>query len=167
MRCGLGWVGKHTLLVNPQRGSYFYIGIILTTLELEPDIPGTDHCGNCCRCMDACPTGALDKPYELNIRNCITYCTTVKDSRMSEHVARNLRSRVYGCDICQDACPFNRFASPTSDTHYHAGEEFLGMRRSDWLSLTPERFGNLFKGGPVKETGYDRLMRNIQIADRG
>jgi epoxyqueuosine reductase len=166
-RAGIGWVGKHTILVNPRGGSFFYVGIILTTLEIEPDPPETDHCGNCRRCVDACPTGALDREYQLNIKDCITYCTSVRNAEMSGHVAKNLRGRVYGCDICQDACPFNRFATPTPDPHYHASPGFLAMKRADWLSLSPEKFEELFKGGSVEESGYERLMRNIGIVDGG
>lgn len=164
MRCGIGWVGKHTIVVRPGAGSFFYIGIILTTLDLEPDQPEKDHCGNCTKCMDACPTGAIDSPYNLNIRKCITYCTSVKNAEMPEEVRQNLNGRVYGCDICQDACPHNRFASPTPDPHYHASEEFLNMRRSDWLSLSPQKFEELFRGGSVEESGYERLMRNFRDA---
>jgi len=164
MRCGIGWIGKHTIVVNPGGGSYFYIGIILTTLEIEPDRPETDHCGNCKRCMEACPTGAIDRPYQLNIRRCITYCTTVKNAVMTDEVRNNLKDRIYGCDICQDACPFNRFALPTKETHFHPPEALMTMRKKDWINLGREQFKELFAGTPVEENGYERLMRNILYA---
>ncbi len=163
-RCGVGWQGKHTILINRTGGSYFYIGIILTSLELEPDLPETDHCGSCTRCMVACPTGAIDSPYQLDIRRCITYCTNVKNAPMPEEVRQNLKGRIYGCDICQDACPYNRFAKPTADSHFHHHPGLLNMRKPDWISLSREKFDELFAGTSVEENGYERLMRNISLA---
>ena len=163
-RCGIGWQGKHTIVINPSGGSYFYIGIILTTLELEPDLPETDHCGNCSRCMEACPTGAIDRPYQLDIRRCITYCTTVKNASITEEIRRSLGGRIFGCDTCQDVCPYNRFAKPTAETQFHPHPGLLKMRKKDWIDLAPERFDELFKGTSVEERGYERLMRNIEIA---
>lgn len=168
MRCGIGWIGKHTIVVNPSGGSYFYIGIILTSLQLEPDHAGTDHCGNCSRCMEACPTGAIDRPYQLDIRKCITYCTSVKHAVMPDDVRNNLRDRIYGCDICQDACPYNRFAVPTGETHFHPPRALLSMRKKDWLGLSGEKFNELFAGTSVGEAGYERLIGNIVSArDQG
>ncbi|MCX6284617.1 MAG: tRNA epoxyqueuosine(34) reductase QueG [Bacteroidetes bacterium] len=160
-RCGVGWQGKHTILINPKAGSYFYIGIILTTLDLEPDPAETDHCGSCSRCMDACPTGAIDRPYQLDISRCITYCTSVKNAVMPGEVLRNLKGRIYGCDICQDVCPYNRFATPTLETHFHPHEALFKMRRKDWLDLSREQFDLIFAGTSVEEKGYEHLMRNI------
>ncbi len=162
--CGIGWQGKNTLLINPRMGSYFFLGIIMTTLELEPDKPEKDHCGNCTKCMDACPTGALDRPYELDISRCISYCTIVKNAEMTEAVRSNLGGRIYGCDICQDVCPFNRFARPTRESHFHPSAELMAMRRNDWLNLTEQKFNELFAGGSIAEKGYERLMRNIHFA---
>ena len=163
-RCGMGWQGKHTIIINPSMGSYFYIGIILTTLDLEADLPQKDHCGHCTKCMEACPTGAIDRPYQLDIRKCITYCTTVKNTEMPRDVSRNLRGRIFGCDICQDACPYNRFSKPTTDPHFHPSGALLKMRRNDWINLSKERFDELFEGTSVEESGYERLMRNIEYA---
>jgi len=160
-KCGIGWQGKHTIVINPRGGSFFYIGIILTTLELEPDLPETDHCGKCSRCMEACPTGAIDKPYQLDIRRCITYCTSVKNTTMPEEVRRNLRGRIYGCDICQDACPFNRFSKPSAETHFHPHPDLSKMSKKDWINLSRERFEELFAGTSVAESGYERLMQNV------
>jgi epoxyqueuosine reductase len=162
--CGLGWQGKHTIVINRSGGSFFYIGIILTTLELAPDLRETDHCGNCSKCMEACPTHAIDRPYQLDIRRCITYCTNVKNAPMPEEVRQNLKGRIYGCDICQDACPYNRFAKPAADTHFHPHPGLVDMRKKDWISLSRERFHELFDGTSVGESGYERLMRNIDYA---
>jgi epoxyqueuosine reductase len=166
-RCGIGWQGKHTIIINRSGGSYFYIGIILTTLELEPDPSETAHCRSCSKCMEACPTGAIDRPYQLDIRRCITYCTNVKNAPMPEDVRKNLKKRIYGCDICQDACPYNRFAKPTPDTHFHAHPGLANMRKKDWINLSRERFDELFAGTSVEESGYERLMRNIGFAVEG
>jgi epoxyqueuosine reductase len=115
--------------------------------------------------MEACPTGAIDRPYQLNIRRCITYCTAVKNAPMPEDVRKDLKGRIYGCDICQDACPYNRFAKPTTDTHFHSHPGLANMRRADWMSLGRERFDELFAGTSVEESGYERLMRNIRLAE--
>jgi len=161
-RCGIGWQGKHTIVINRAGGSYFFIGIILTTLELEPDTAEADHCGNCSRCMEACPTGAIDRPYELDIRRCISYCTLVKNAEMPEEVRAKLGGRIYGCDICQDVCPFNRFAKPTSHSVFHLSEDLKSMRKKDWLNLTEEQYERMFAGTSLGELGYERLMRNIR-----
>lgn len=166
-RCGIGWQGKNTLLINPKLGSYFFLGIILTTLEIDPDPGEQDHCGNCRKCMEACPTGALDRPYELDIRRCISYCTLVKNAEMIEEVRSKLGGRIYGCDTCQDVCPYNRFAKPTSHAHFHASEELKSLRRSDWMNLTETKFKTLFAGGSIEEKGYEKLMRNIHFATKG
>ena len=163
-RCGMGWQGKHTIIINPSMGSYFYIGIIHTTLDLEPDPPESDHCGNCTRCMEACPTGALDRSYQLDIRKCITYCTTVKNAFMTGKVRSRLNGRIFGCDICQDACPWNRFSKPTTETWFHPHPDLLKLRKNDWINLSRERFDELFVGTSVEESGYERLMRNIDYA---
>jgi len=161
MRCGVGWQGKNTVIINPSRGSFFFIGIILTTLELEPDKPEIDHCGNCNRCMEACPTGAIDRPYQLNISRCISYCTLVKTAKMPETVRIKLGGRIVGCDTCQDVCPFNRFAKPTTEAYFHPPGTLKKMHRNDWLNLTQEHFTSLFKGSPIGEKGYDFLMKQI------
>ncbi|MCX6285607.1 MAG: tRNA epoxyqueuosine(34) reductase QueG [Bacteroidetes bacterium] len=162
-RCGIGWQGKNTVIINPSRGSFFFIGIILTTLEIEPDRPETDHCGTCTRCMEACPTGALDRPYQLDIRRCISYCTIVDKAEMPDDVRSNLGGRIFGCDICQDVCPYNRDAMSTSETHFHASEALKKMRRNDWINLTKDQFNELFAGTSVGEKGYEGLMKNVMI----
>ena len=113
--------------------------------------------------MDACPTGAIDRPYELDIRKCISYCTLVKNAEMTEDVRSKLGKRIYGCDICQDVCPFNRFARPTAESHFYPSAELKAMRRKDWLNLTEQKFNEMFAGGSISEKGYERLMRNIQF----
>jgi len=162
IRCGIGWQGKNTVIINPSRGSFFFIGIILTSLGIEPDEPETDHCGNCTRCMEACPTGAIDRPYQLDIRRCISYCTISNKGEIPDDVRPKLGGRIFGCDVCQDVCPFNRFSKPTSEAYFHPSEALKKMRRNDWINLTEAQFNALFPGSPVMEKGYQRFMRNVK-----
>jgi epoxyqueuosine reductase len=161
---GLGWQGKNTLLINKNSGSFFFIGIILTNLELDPDQPEKDHCGECMSCINACPTEALSRPYQLDISRCISYHTIESKNEIPEALKDKIRDRIYGCDICQDVCPYNRFSRPAIDSARTPHTDLLQMRKKDWLSLTEEQFNNLFIGTPVYRTGYRRLMENIRFA---
>jgi epoxyqueuosine reductase len=163
-KCGVGWQGKNTLIINRSAGSFFFIGIILTGLELEPDLPETDHCGNCSKCMTACPTGALSTPYQLDIPRCLAYLTIESGEEMPGDLKTKVNDRIYGCDICQDACPYNRFAKPHPGSLFRAPEEMMKMRKDDWLTLTESDFENLFSVSPVKRIGYQKLMSNIRMA---
>jgi len=159
--CGLGWRGKNTILINRLKGSFHFIAIILTDLVLEPDIPETDHCGNCHICMDACPTGALEAPHILNPAKCISYLTIKEKNEISRDLLDKFQDRIYGCDTCQDVCPFNRFAVPHAIPEFALPERLKTMRKKDWLQLTREEFELLFRDSTVKRTGYDKLMKNI------
>jgi epoxyqueuosine reductase len=165
-KCGVGWQGKNTLLINKNAGSFFFIGIILTDLELDPDPQETDHCGSCDKCVKACPTGALDKPYQLNISKCISYHTIENKQPIPEEFLGKFDDRIFGCDICQDACPYNRFSGPSCDPTRTPREELLQMKKQDWIALTEERFSDLFKGTPVYRTGYNRFMENIRFIEK-
>jgi epoxyqueuosine reductase len=160
-RCGVGWQGKNTLLINKSAGSFFFIGIILTNLELEPDEPEGDHCGACNKCREACPTGALEQPYQLTISKCISYHTIESKHTIPAEFKGKFNDRIFGCDICQDVCPYNRFSKPSLDPSRTPHPAFLQMRKKDWLSLTEEQFNILFTGTPAYRTGYRRLMENI------
>lgn len=162
-RCGVGWQGKNTLLINKLSGSYFFIGIILTSLELEPDTPETDHCGECRRCIDACPTNALHQPYQLDIRRCISYYTIERKEPVPPGLAGKFHDRVYGCDICQDCCPYNRFATPSGIPEFSLKPELVTMRKADWEQLSQEQFQMLFAGTSVERTGYEHFMRMIRL----
>jgi epoxyqueuosine reductase len=155
-RCGLGWQGKNTLIINRSSGSFFFIGIILTDLEIEPDLPETDHCGTCSNCVTACPTGALDTPYQLDIPRCISYQTI--ESREGKSPVND---RIYGCDICQDVCPYNRFASPHQTPEFLPSEALMKLRKPDWITLTEPDFDRIFADSPVKRLGYQRFIRNF------
>jgi len=160
-RCGLGWRGKNTILINPSKGSFHFIAIILTDLVIEPDLPEKDHCGNCHLCMDACPTGALETAYTLTPSRCISYLTIKEKEDISRELLDKFQDRIYGCDLCQDVCPFNRFAVPHSTPEFSLSEPLKKMRKSDWMKLSREDFELLFRDSAVKRTGYDKLMKNI------
>ena len=162
--CGIGWQGKNTLIINPSMGSFVFIGIILTSVEIEPDKKKADHCGSCTRCMDACPTGAIDRPYQLNIRRCISYGTLVKNAEMPAEVRAKLDGKIFGCDICQDVCPYNRKVKPTTETWFHPSEALKRMRRNDWINLTKEQYEDWFASDALGDMGYEGLMKNVRNA---
>lgn len=161
-RGGAGWIGKNTLLITKSTGSFFFIGIILTNLEVKPDEPEQDHCGACNKCMEACPTGALELPYRLNPAKCISYWTIENRSAIPEELKDKFHNRIYGCDICQDACPYNKFAIPNNEPAFTVRDDLKGMRKEDWLTLTKEQFARIFRDSPVMRTGYDKMMRTIR-----
>jgi len=163
-QCGLGWPGKNTLLINPEKGSFYFIAIILTDLLIEPDAAETDHCGNCSLCMDACPTGALENPYELNPSKCLSYLTIEEKSDIPEELQDKFHNRIYGCDICQDVCPYNPLAVPHAVNDFLPSPTMKSYRKQDWLQLTEEQFESLFKGSAIHRVGYEKLMKNIRIA---
>jgi epoxyqueuosine reductase len=162
-RCGVGWQGKNTLLINKNAGSFFFIGIILTNLELQPDDPEPDLCGNCDKCVKACPTGALDKPYQLDISRCIAYHTIENKKPIPHELSGKFRDRIFGCDICQDACPYNKFARPSKEPGFKTPEALMRMTKKEWMNLTEVQFGELFKDHSVLRTGYRQFMRNIRF----
>jgi epoxyqueuosine reductase len=162
-QCGVGWRGKNTLLINREHGSWFFIGIILTDLETEYNIPEKDRCGACDRCIRACPTGALEAPHLLNPLKCISYHTIENRETIPDKLSGKFSGRIFGCDICQEVCPFNREPYVNKDPGCQPAPELVAMRRTDWENLTPEKFLCLFRGTPVSRTGYDLLLRNIRF----
>ena len=162
-RSGVGWQGKNTLLINPAAGSFCFIGVIITSLDLQTDPPVTDRCGSCDRCIRACPTGALEKPYQLNISRCIASLTIEGKTEIPAEFKGKFNDRIYGCDICQDVCPYNRFAKPHEEPAFLPSEALKKMRKKDWLALTEIEFQTLFAGSAVARLGYQRLMRNIRF----
>ena len=161
-KCGVGWQGKNSLLINKTGGSFFFIGIILTNLDLEPDQPETDHCGSCTKCLDTCPTGALSQAYHLNISRCISYHTIENKNEIPQDLKDLFKDRIYGCDICQDVCPYNKFAVPHREPGFTPKKILLEMRKKDWLALTETQFNELFGHSPVRRTGYKKLMATIR-----
>jgi epoxyqueuosine reductase len=163
-QCGLGWTGKNTLLINPERGSFHFIAIILTDLKIEPDSPETDHCGNCRSCIETCPTGALENPYELNLSKCLAYLTIEEKSGAQEELTDNFHDRIYGCDICQDVCPYNRSVVPHIVPEFLPCQELKSFRKQDWLQLTKAQFEVIFRNSAIYRIGYEKLMKNINTA---
>lgn len=168
VRAGLGWEGRNHLLIIPGMGSWFFLGLILTDLPLRPDIPLSSRCGTCHRCVDACPTGALtlraDGTTCLDARGCVSYLTIEQKSPIPSGFSSRLGGRIYGCDSCQKACPWNRFSTPTAEPAFRPSSALLGMRRHDWQALTPEAYSSLFSGSAVKRAKYDGLRHNIDAA---
>jgi len=162
-RCGVGWQGKNTLIINKTAGSFFFIGIIFTNLELIPDSPETDHCNGCRKCAEACPAGALDNPYQLNIKRCISYYTIEKKEEIPGFLKGKLNNRIFGCDICQDVCPYNRLSTPHTEPGFVIMPELAGRRKSDWIKLTPSLFDRLFANTAVARTGYVHFMKTIRF----
>lgn len=164
MKAGLGWQGKHTNLVSGQFGSWLFLGEVLTSLEIAPDDPATDRCGSCTRCLDACPTGALTAPYEIDARRCISYLTIEHKGDIDADLAALMGNHVYGCDDCLSVCPWNKFATPTIVDAFFPRPELAAPRLGDMAGLDDKSFRGLFSGSPVKRTGRDRFIRNVLIA---
>ncbi len=164
-RSGLGWIGKHGLMLNKHGGSHFFLGEILVDLELPEDGPVTDHCGSCTRCIDACPTGAIIRPQVLDGSKCISYFTIELRDGLPEAMSGKFENWMFGCDICQEVCPWNRHAEPHSEPAFEPQPELLRMTRKDWVDLQAETFDTLFKKSPVQRTGYAGLKRNIAFLD--
>ena len=161
---GVGWIGKNTCILNQNLGSWLFLGVILTSLELEPDVPAPDRCGTCTRCIDACPTDALIAPYQLDANRCIAYLTIEKRGAIPEHIREGIGRHIFGCDICQDVCPWNRKAPVTNAPEFQAREGLVNPAL-DWLAeMTAEEFREKFRGSPVRRTKYSGLRRNAAIA---
>lgn len=162
-RCGLGWIGKNTQLIIPRAGSYFFLGELLIDATLDAyDHPQPNRCGNCSRCLEACPTQALSAPGKLDARHCLSYLTI--EHREPFPDTFTLPHTIYGCDRCQQVCPWNRFATPTCEPHLTPSPQFLAMTPDDWHHLTVEQYRTLFKGSAVKRTKFEGLIRNIAAA---
>ena len=163
-RAGLGYPGKNTLLINPKIGSFVFIGEIITDLELVYETQLVkDLCGKCTKCMDACPTGALVGPRELDARKCIAYLTIEYKGELPQSEREKFRDSIFGCDICQEVCPWNRKARPHNVDAFNPSEELRSMNKEKWQGLTLEEFQKMFKGSAVKRTKFDGLKRNIRF----
>lgn len=161
---GVGWQGKNTCIINQQIGSWLFLGVILTSLELEPDLPAPDRCGTCTACLDACPTNAFVGPYELDATKCISYLTIEKREFIPEELREGIGRHVFGCDICQDVCPWNRRAPATSLPEFQPREGLVNPAL-DWLAeMTIEEFRERFRGSPIKRTKFSGIRRNVAIA---
>lgn len=166
-RVGLGWIGKNTCLINKEQGSFFFIGEIITDLELsydEEQVP--NHCGGCTRCLEACPTGALDH-HGLDSRKCISYWTIeYRGDVFPEQFKGQFDDWIFGCDICQDVCPWNRLSEKHNEPAFNPSEELLALKKADWENLSEIEFKTIFKNSPVKRTKFSGLRRNIDHVKR-
>ncbi|SEG23673.1 epoxyqueuosine reductase [Thalassococcus halodurans] len=161
---GLGWQGKHTNLVSRQMGSWFFLGSVFTTLDLPADAPEVDHCGSCHACLDICPTDAFPAPYQLDARRCISYLTIEHKEPVDEALRPLLGNRVYGCDDCLAACPWNKFAAEAREAKYHARPELVAPALADLAVLDDAGFRAHFSGSPIKRIGRGRFVRNVLYA---
>jgi epoxyqueuosine reductase len=163
-RAGLGWQGKHTNLVSREFGSWLFLGSVFTTLELAADTPEEDHCGQCRRCLDACPTSAFTAPYEIDARRCISYLTIEHKGHIAAEFREPMGNRIYGCDDCLAVCPWNKFAQTARESRFHARDALQSPALSALAVLDDAGFRTLFRHSPVKRTGRDRFVRNVLIA---
>lgn len=163
VKSGLGWVGKNGNLLSKQVGSFFFIATLITDLDLIADAPFvTDHCGSCTRCMDACPTQAIVSPTEVDGSKCISYLTIeLKDALIPSEFHSKMEGWMFGCDICQDVCPWNRFSKPTSETNFTPIPEVLNLSSKEWEEMSEEQFNKAFKNSPLKRTKWRGVQRNI------
>ncbi|MCU4156345.1 tRNA epoxyqueuosine(34) reductase QueG [Carboxylicivirga sp. A043] len=163
VKAGLGWVGKNTNLIHKKLGSFTLIGEIICNLELKPDKPIKEACGGCQRCIDACPTGALIGPYQLDANKCISYLTIEHRDELPEELRNQFNNWAFGCDICQEACPWNWKARPTKEEAFVPHPDLLSLSKDDWHNMDEEKFRELFRKSAVKRTKYSGLKRNLKF----
>ena len=161
---GVGWIGKNTCIINQKRGSWLFLGVILTSLELAPDLPAPDRCGTCTRCIEACPTDAILAPYQLDSNKCISYLTIEKRGLIPEDLRPGIGHHVFGCDICQDVCPWNRKAPASSAPEFEPRPGLVNPALAWLAEMSPEEFRAVFRGSPVRRAKRSGLRRNVAIA---
>ncbi len=166
-KSGLGWQGKNTNIINPKSGSFFFLAEIICDLDLMYDGPMKDYCGTCTACIDACPTDALHDPYHIDPTKCISYLTIeLKDVLIPENFKNQMENRIFGCDICQDVCPWNRFSTPHKEERFIPLKLLLDMKTNDWIELDEQKFKTLFKNSAIQRTKYKGLKRNIDFVTK-
>lgn len=162
-KSGLGWIGKNSNLITQKVGSFYFIAELIIDLELEYDYAVTDHCGSCTACIDACPTQAIVAPYIVDGSKCISYYTIELKENLPEEMKGKFDEWMFGCDTCQDVCPWNRFSKPHSEPLFNPNPELLSFAKKDWIEITEETFKLVFKNSPIKRTKFDGLKRNIKF----
>jgi epoxyqueuosine reductase len=165
-QAGLGWIGKHTCLINPDLGSWILLGEILTNVDLEPDSPGVDQCGSCTRCLDACPTGAIVAPYEVDATRCLSYLTIETRGSVEEPWRPAIREQIFGCDICQEVCPWNRRAATSEDPAWRPRDALAAPSLLALCQLTDEAWRALMRGSALRRAGLSRIRRTLAYATR-
>ncbi|HSP40428.1 MAG TPA: tRNA epoxyqueuosine(34) reductase QueG [Gillisia sp.] len=162
-RSGLGWIGKNSNLLTKQVGSFYFIAELIVDLELEYDSPVTDHCGSCTACIDACPTQAIVEPYKVDGSKCISYFTIELKEELPSHVSDKFNDWMFGCDICQDVCPWNKFSKSHNEPLFDPHPDLLQFDKKDWEEITRETFNEIFRKSAVKRTKFEGLQRNIRF----
>ncbi|NRF38119.1 tRNA epoxyqueuosine(34) reductase QueG [Pedobacter foliorum] len=163
-RAGIGWIGKNSNLISKKSGSFFFLAELIVDLELEYDNAfETDHCGTCTKCIDACPTDAILSPFIIDAKKCISYLTIELRDEIPKTFNDKMENWMFGCDICQDVCPWNRFSVPNTEPKFQPNENLLNMKREDWLDITEDVFKSIFKNSAVKRTKFKGLTRNIDF----
>ena len=162
-RSGLGWIGKHSNLLSKQVGSFFFVAELIIDLELDYDTPVTDHCGTCTACIDACPTQAIVQPYVVDGSKCISYLTIELKDQIPSDFSNQMDDWMFGCDVCQDVCPWNRFSKAHSEPLFQPKPELLSKSKKDWEQITEEVFQKLFRKSAMKRTKYSGLKRNLDF----
>lgn len=162
-KSGLGWIGKNSNLLTQKTGSFYFIAELIVDLELEYDHAVTDHCGTCTACLDACPTQAIVAPYVVDGSKCISYFTIELKENIPAEMKGKFDDWMFGCDVCQDVCPWNRFSKPHREPLFDARPELLSFSKKDWDEITEETFRKVFKDSPVKRPGFSGLKRNIDF----
>lgn len=161
---GLGWIGKHTNLINRSAGSYFFLGELLTDLPLPPDKAATEHCGSCQACIDVCPTKAIVAPFQLDARRCVSYLTIELRDSIPEALRADIGNRIFGCDDCQLVCPWNKFAKPTDEADFSPRHGLDDSQLVDLFAWTEQEFLDRTAGSPIRRIGYECWLRNIAVA---
>ena len=162
-KSGLGWIGKHSNLITQKVGSYYFIAELIVDLDLEVDHAVTDHCGSCTACIDACPTQAITEPYKVDGSKCISYFTIELKENIPSEMKGQLDHWMFGCDVCQEVCPWNRFSKNHSEPLFNPNPKLLSMSKKDWEEITQETFNKVFKKSAVKRTKYSGLKRNVRF----
>lgn len=162
-KSGLGWIGKHSNLLTQKVGSFYFIAELIVDLELDYDTPVTDHCGSCTACIDACPTQAIVGPYVVDGSKCISYATIELKDQIPDSFSNKMDDWMFGCDICQDVCPWNRFSKPHREPLFNPHPELLSNSKKEWEEITKEVFNEIFRKSAVKRTKFEGLKRNIQF----
>ena len=162
-KSGLGWVGKNSNLITQKVGSFYFIAELIVDLELDYDSPTTDHCGSCTACIDACPTEAIVAPYVVDGSKCISYFTIELKENLPQEMKGKFDDWIFGCDVCQDVCPWNRFSKPHNEPLFQTNPEILDYSKKDWEEITKDTFQKIFKNAAVKRTKFEGFLRNINF----
>jgi epoxyqueuosine reductase len=165
-KSGIGWVGKNANLITKQNGSFYFLAEIICDLELIPDHPVTDHCGSCRKCIDACPTNAIISEKIIDGSKCISYATIELKNEIPDYFKDKMDDWMFGCDVCQDVCPWNRFSAPNKQSKFQPNEALKNFKKGEWKELTQELFSEVFRKSPVKRTKFAGLKRNIEFLNQ-